>query len=215
MNFARTLFTTLLFCACTFSLGAVSVKTNGIPNQALYGIDFGDGVRFYHGKEATAHSISLQEYVTSAFRVVEINIVTEGSGLLRIYHSRSLKAGELAKALSDTGTAAGIPSSSIVQRPLPPQIQDMANRASGVADSITGDTVIKEYPIATHAHTIEFRINSRNELLDLHDQLKKHWLKEPAYFENGQIVTEGEETATTQSEMKPRSLGGTLFTVSS
>lgn len=209
----RLLIPALLLCllsGLSSQLCAVTVTTRGINNPAIYGIDFGDGLRAYYGKEERVLSISQQEYVTATFRVLEINIVTDGSALLRIYYSRPLRVGELAQALSDSGTAAGIPAGSIIQQPLPPQVQAMADRASGVADAATSSTVIKEYPIATHAHTIEFRINDRDELIELHDQLKKHWLKEPAYFEGGQIV---DEDGATDKEMKPRSLGGTLFKV--
>lgn len=190
---------------------AVNVITKGIRNPALFGIEFPGDARSYHAREASVLSISKQEYVTAAFKVVELNIVTDGPALLRIYHSRALKPGELTQALGQGATAAGLPGSSIVQTPLPPGIEKMADKASGVADAITKDTVLKEYPYATHAHTIEFRISSRNELLELHDELKKHWLKEPAYFEGGQIVDEA--TGSSQRELKPRSLGGTLFKV--
>ncbi|HKK19340.1 MAG TPA: hypothetical protein VJ952_11730 [Opitutales bacterium] len=191
-------------------LHAVSVTTGGIRNQALFGIQFPGDARSYHAQEKAVLSISAQEYVTAAFRVLEVNIVTDGPALLRIYYSRALKPGELQAALGDTAAASGVPGSSIVKTPLPPQVEAMAGRASGMADSITSETVIKEYPIATHAHTIEFRVTSRSELLELHDELKKHWLKEPAFFENGQIIDGSEAT---NKEMKPRSLGGTLFTV--
>ena len=111
--------------------------------------------------------------------------------------------------MSDGLGAAGIPGgSSIIQRPLPPQVQAMADRAAGVSEAVTGTEVMKEYPIATHAHTIEFRIGSREELLELYQELKRHWLKEPAFFEGGQIVSEDESTG---KEMKPRSLGGTMY----
>ncbi len=206
----RIVFSALLLCVLGTQLSAVTVTTHGIKNKAIYGIDFGDDLRAYYGKEADVLSISQQEYVTAAFRVLEINIVTDGTALLRIYYSRPLRAGELAKALSNSGTAAGIPAGSIITQPLPPQVQALADRASGIAEAATSSTVIKEYPIATHAHTIEFRINSREELIDLHDQLKKHWLKEPAYYEAGQIVDEADAV---DKEMKPRSLGGTLFKV--
>ena len=52
----------------------------------------------------------------------------------------------------------------------------MADRAAGVSEAVTGTEVMKEYPMATHAHTIEFRVGSRAELLELHQELKKHWL---------------------------------------
>ncbi len=192
------------------SASAVNVTTNAIKNGAIFGIEFPGGARSYHAKEASVLSISKQEYVTATYRVLEVNIVTEGPALLRIYHSRALKAGELKNALGEVAKSSGAPGSSIVETPLPPQIEAMAGRGSDIADSLTSDTVFKEYPIATHAQTIEFRVSSRNELLQLHDELKKHWLKEPAFFEGGQIVEQGESR---QSEKKPRSLGGTLFQV--
>lgn len=202
-----------LFCltALLGELSAVSVTTRGVRNPAIYGITFPGDSRAYYGLEAGVQSISTQEYVTAAFRVTELNIVTQGTALLRIYYSRPLRPGELQKALADGAGAAGVPGgSSIIQRPLPPQVQDMADRAAGVTEAVTGTEVLKEYPIATHAHTIEFRIGSRDELIELHDELKKHWLKEPAFFESGQIVDEEEAVS---KEMKPRNLGGTLFRV--
>ncbi|MFO8026584.1 MAG: hypothetical protein R6U56_02845 [Opitutales bacterium] len=194
----------------TLPLNAVDVITRGIKNPALFGIEFPDDARSYHAREAGVLSISKQEYVTAAFRVLEVNIVTNGPALLRIYHSRPLKPGEVSGAFGRAAQASGLPAPSIIQTPLPPQVEAMAERGSEVADTITNQTVIKEYPLATHAHTIEFRVSSRNELLALHDELRKHWLKEPAYFEGGRMV---EPDETTQKEMKPRSLGGTLFKV--
>ena len=180
-------------------------------NQAIYGIEFPEESRTYYGSEAGVQSISTQEYITANFRVIELNIVTQGSALLRIYYSRPLRPGELQQAMSDGLGAAGIPavvpsSNAHSLRKCKP----IADRAAGVSEAVTGTEVMKEYPIATHAHTIEFRIGSREELLELHQELKKHWLKEPAFFEGGQIVSEDESTG---KEMKPRSLGGTLFKV--
>ena len=207
----RKILTALLLIAFSCQLSAVTVTTRGVRNQAIYSIEFPEETRTYSGSEAGVQSISIQDYITSNFRVIELNIVTQGSALLRIYYSRPLRPGELQQAMSDGLGAAGIPGgSSIIQRPLPPQVKALADRAAGVSKAVTGTEVMKEYPIATHAHTIEFRIGSRDELLELHQELKKHWLKEPAFFESGQIVSEDEST---DKEMKPRSLGGTLFKV--
>jgi len=189
---------------------AVSIDSQGIDNKSLYGIEFSGDTRAYYGRESGIFSISKQEYVTANFRVLEVNVVTNGPALLRIYHSRPLEPGELATALSDAAQKMGVPGASIAQKQLPKSVTNLTEKAAELSDTITSSTVMKEYPYATHAHTIEFRISSRNELLKLHDELKKHWLKEPAFFEAGQIV---EEDGATDKEMKPRSLGGTLFTV--
>jgi hypothetical protein len=207
----RKILTALLLTIFSCQLSALSVTTRGVRNQAIYGIEFPAETRTYYGSEAGVQSISTQDYITTNFRVIELNIVTQGTALLRIYYSRPLRPGELQQAMTKGIGAAGIPGgSSIIQRPLPPQVQAMADRASSVSEVVTGTEVMKEYPMATHAHTIEFRIGSRKELLELHQELKKHWLKEPAFFEGGQIVSEDEST---DKEMKPRSLGGTLFKV--
>ena len=206
----RKILTPLLLTAFGCQISAVSVTTRGVRNQAIYGIEFPKESRTYYGSEAGVQSISTQDYITGNFRVIELNIVTQGTALLRIYHIRPLRSGELQQAMSDGLGATGIPGSSIIQRPLPPQVQAIADRAASVSEVVTGTEVMKEYPMATHAHTIEFRIGSRNELLELHEELKKHWLKEPAFFEGGQIISEDEST---DKEMKPRSLGGTLFKV--
>lgn len=199
-----------LFCITAPSLIAVTVDSKGIKNKAIFGIEFPGVNRDYIAQEQAVSSISMQHYITSSFNVLELNIVTDGAALVRIYHSRAIKPGELQAALSDGASAAIGAPSSIIQRPLPPKIQQLADRASGTEEALTSSTVIKDYPHATHAHTVEYRISSRAELLDLYDEVRKHWLKEPAYYEAGQIVDE--EDAVDQ-EMKPRSLGGTLFKV--
>ncbi|MFQ3226028.1 MAG: hypothetical protein ACI8Z5_002297 [Lentimonas sp.] len=206
---SKQLLSALLLCCVVSSLGAVSVRSRAIKNKALFGITFPNDTKEYYGKEAAIHSISKQEYITSGYRVVEINIVTAGNGLLRIYHSRALKIGELQAAMADGAAAAGVPST-MQPSPLPPGVQAMADRASGVAEAMTSDTVMKEYPLATHARTIEYRVQTRSELLDLFDELQKHWLKEPAYYEGGQIVEADESIS---KKMEPRSLGGTRFIV--
>jgi hypothetical protein len=202
-------FLPILLCCFASSLSAVSIESDAIRNQALYAITFPGDSKEYYGKEAAIHSISKQEYITSGFRVIEINIVTAGNGLLRIYHSRPLKPGELQAAMMDGAKAAGVPSA-IQRSPLPPSVKEMADRASGAVEAATSDTVMKEYPLATHARTIEYRVQTRSELLDLYDELEKHWRKEPAYFENGTIVNEDESIS---KKMEPRSLGGTRFIV--
>jgi len=199
----------LCFLSAAGIAAAVQVNSNAIPNRALFQIDFPGESRGFLGKEDAVTSVSKQEYITGSFRVVEVNIVTEGNALLRVYYSRPLKAGEAQAALDDATSSASGGSVTPFRSPLPESVQQMADRAANVTETVTGDTVIKEYPIATHAGTIEFRVRKRSEVIELYDELMKHWTKEPAFFEGGQIVDE----ESTQSERKPRSLGGTIFTI--
>ncbi|WP_269525958.1 hypothetical protein [Coraliomargarita parva] len=190
-------------------LHAVQVRSNAIDNKQIFGIQFPGEGRAFYGRENAVASVSLQEYVTAAYKVTEINLVTEGDALLRIYYSRTLKPAELRDVAADaTSAAIGAPA---YQRNLPSPVLQAADRAANVADTVTASTVVKEYPLATHAHTIEYRVRRRDELLDLFKELQKHWLKKPAFFVDGQIVDEGNNLQ--NEELKPRSLGGTLFTV--
>lgn len=190
-------------------LSALQVRQDEIPNKSIFGIEFPGTTRGFYAKEATVQSVSIQEYSTGAFQVLEINVVTEGPALLRIYHSRPMRAGEVADAATGVARAAG-PGGSLIRSPLPANVESMLDRsAQQAADSLTDGNVIKEYPIATHSRTIEFRLRSRNELIELYDELRKHLIREPAFFEDGRIVS----ASGTNTEERPRSLGGTLFVV--
>lgn len=190
LTLATTLISTTLFAA--------TADRNAIRNKQIFGIEFPGERRAFYAAESSVRSISLQEYITTGFRVVEINVVTNGNALLRIYYARTLRAGEATEALGNATAKLGVPSTSF--RPgLPANVQALADKASQKTEEITGDTVIKEYPLATHARTIEYRLTSLDELLDLFDKLQKHWLKEPIEDESGNT--------------EPRALGGTRFKV--
>jgi len=181
-------------------------------NPKLYGIVFPETGRSFFGREADVLSISSQEYITTAFNVLEVNIVTGGPALLRIYHTRPLRPGEMEQALTGGMKSSGMPGSSIIRSPMPRSVTErMDERIEKIADTLTGTTVIKEYPLATHAHTIEFRVSSRKELLKLYQELEKHWRKEPAFFDSeGQFQGEQEAEGL---EKKARGLAGTIFLV--
>lgn len=190
------------------SLPAVTVNSNSISNKAVFGILFPRETRAFYGKESAISSITLQEYITTSFNVVELNIIMNGDALLRIYHSRPIGPRELDEALGR------LPAGVDTQAALPSAVREAANRLSTLSERATSDTVIKEYPLATHAKTVEFRISRRGELLDLFEQLKKHWLKEPDASEEGETNGAVETTESTETQIAPLSLGGTLFTIS-
>ena len=177
---------------------ALKVESGALGTDAVFGIAFPSETRAYYARADAVRSVSLQSYITSAFKVVELNVVTEGPALMRVYHSRALKPGELEAAMRDSASAAGAGST---PQPLPPSVRQMAERAANATEPLTGDTVTKSYPAATHAHTVEYRVRSRGELLELFAALRDHWLEVPVDTEGG--ADSGDS----------RSLGGTLFTV--
>lgn len=186
---------------------ALQIDSEKLKNDAIFGIEFPEASRAFYGDVNEVQSISVQDYLTASFRVTELNIVNGGSALLRIYYSRPLRPGELQNALADGAKAAGAPGgSSIIKSPVPPQVQAMADRARGVSDAVTGTEVLKEYPIATHAHTIEYRVSSSGELLELHAALIDHWTRE-------EEDTEESEANSGENGVKQLRLGGTVFTV--
>lgn len=213
MNLFRTIRSCFLMALGTSHAFALQVDSEGSTNDAIFGIEFPEASRVFYGHANRVQSISVQDYLTASFRVTELNIVNQGSALLRIYYSRPLRPGELQKALADGARAGGVPgASSIMQSPTPPQVQALADRAQGVADAVTGTEVLKEYPTATHAHTVEYRVSSRGELLDLHTALIDHWTEKPIPEDEAIGGGEGEAAGSDESA-ETLSLGGTVFTV--
>lgn len=190
-----------LLLALNIPLLAVDVKRGAIRNKGIFGIEMADGMRKFFAKEAAVRSMSTQQYISNGFIVLELNVVTDGSGLLRIYHSRPLSAEELSQAMSSAAGATGAPTGN-GSYALPLGVTDVTSRAEDAYDALTDGTVIKDYPNATHAHTIEYRIRSRAELIELFEELEKHWLRE-----EDQEPAAGEARA----ETGRRTLGGTLF----
>lgn len=190
------------------SAQAVAVQRDAFQNKTAYAIEFLEEGRSYVGKTSAISSISIQDYITAPFKVIELNIVTNGNALVRIYHSRILNAIEAQAASGQPAEAA--PGFGSFRQPLPASVQAMADKAAGVSETLTDSTIIKEYPLATHARTIEYRVRSQTELLELYDLLKKHWLNEPAdSISQPDETNEAEEVTSTE----PLNLGGTQFTI--
>ena len=64
----------------------------------------------------------------------------------------------------------------------PSAVANIANRAKEIANQAGGKTgvdastaVHKEYPITTHAKTIEFRLSDVDDLTSLYNSLEKAW----------------------------------------
>ena len=87
---------------------------------------------------------------------------------------------------------------------------------TSIVETPTVTTVIKEYPIATHAKNIEYRLSRLSELIDLYESLVKHWGGEK--INNSDSLSINKETGkitsdnTKQSSGKLR-LGGSVFTI--
>ncbi len=105
-------------------------------------------------------AVSKHSYIVSKSLVVhEVNVQTSGSGLVRFYTfevpGESSEA-NIAKNLIDRGKS----------------IVEQGGRRAGVD---TNTTVEKEYPVTTHAHTIEYRLFDKGDLDQLYSSLKRSW----------------------------------------
>ena len=105
--------------------------------------------------------VSLHEFNLPGGRVTELNIVTEGAGLARFYY--------MEPSLPGGGTAAAE-----VART---RLTELANTAAErTGTDKTWEKVQKDYPLATHAHTIEFRLQNKADLTSLHSSAKRAWM---------------------------------------
>jgi hypothetical protein len=106
-------------------------------------------------------SVSVHEFSVTGGRVTELNVDTSGSVCARFYFMEPVKAGS---ALSAT--------------------ELVKERATEVADTLAERTgtektwrkVVKDYPLATHAHTVEYRLQFKEDVSAIHSSVKSAWM---------------------------------------
>ena len=137
---------------------AVQVQNNALPNPKLFGLRFSGAGGEFIGKTELVGSVALQKYVTATFEITELNIDLTGINTqLRIYSSEPLK------------------SSSV----LPGDRNVVTNPLDRLNPKLTGKLnklVYKDYPVTTHAKTLEFKVASQADLVDLHAQIRNRWI---------------------------------------
>jgi hypothetical protein len=127
--------------------------TPGPTRVALWRCDLPGGV--YEVAIRNIISVSTHEYVVdAAARVTELNIDTGGNLEVRFYYIEPLVA----------TTPDGIGQSVL------DKAQSLANEAAGrlnPGDQPPWEKVMKNYPTTTHAHTVEYRLDSLDDLQKL------------------------------------------------
>ncbi|HVE15794.1 MAG TPA: hypothetical protein VNB29_03615 [Chthoniobacterales bacterium] len=113
------------------------------------------------------NAVSSQEYVLDGVaRVTEVNISTAGG----IFQPRFYYLEMIA-----TGAAANVPGAAAATDPVQPAAQSAADNAVP-PEQQPWAKVVKNYPTTTHAGTIEFRMNTKEELQALFDSVERVWL---------------------------------------
>lgn len=179
--------------------GGVVANVDAIPNKQLFGIDFGEGREFY-GRVNAINSVSLQEYITPPFVVTEMVIDMASSPLqLRIYTTEPLDPVTEAAEVSRSAVAQVPFGSTVLDNSL--SGYDKASRPvrdtlGGVAGSIPAR---KDYPVATHAKTIEYKLKSREDLTTLFFNVRDRWLRRSEIEQSEEFETTQTETTTDDS----------------
>lgn len=102
-------------------------------------------------------SVSLHSYLLDASVVVtEVNVDTEGNSQVRFYHIEPVSPESL-----DAVT-------NVLQ-----QVQAAADSVTGRVGLTEHNMVQKKYPVTTHAKIIEYRLQTRESLVQLYDSAKK------------------------------------------
>lgn len=109
----------------------------------------------------TIRSLSSHEYVVEGVaKVTEVNIATDSSALARFYVLEPL----VPQAPGGIGQSA----LNLLQE----KAQEAVSRA-GAGDAL--HRVVKNYPAATHAHTIEYRLGDLGQLRKLYQDIERAW----------------------------------------
>ncbi len=114
-------------------------------------------------------SISSHEYtVDGAARVTEVTVATNSTVEARFYYLEPV----IADASSASATASTL--QAIQQRNY-----DAVTSASGAEP--VWEKVVKNYPTTTHAHTVEYRLGSKENLQQIYSSLEQAWTTGKGY----------------------------------
>ena len=107
-------------------------------------------------------SVGKHEYlVDGGFVVTEVTINTVGSAIARFYYGEPYRP--------DVPSATG----ATINRRIQDTVDTVKERTGA---NQTDRLVIKNYPTSTHAHTIEFRLNNKDNLEALFQSVNRSWM---------------------------------------
>jgi hypothetical protein len=121
----------------------------------------------YMVARSAINAISSQSYVVDgAARVTEVNISTSGVFQPRFYYI---------EPLSDAAVQ-NVPGAGVAADRAKAALQTAAGQVSSEAADAPWTKVVKTYPTTTHAGTIEFRLDSLDQLQQLLDSVEHAWM---------------------------------------
>jgi hypothetical protein len=155
------------FAAMAFALSARAQEPTPTPDQASRGTWTANlpGGTYIVGLSAIT-SVSIHDYVVDgAARVSEVNVSALGSEAVRFYYIEP----NTPQAPDGVGQSA----INLIKE----KAQDAISRGGG--DDVWMK-VVKNYPTTTHAHTVEYRLPTRESLQKLFESVKDSWTRRRA-----------------------------------
>jgi hypothetical protein len=152
--------------APTSSSSGTSTNTGGAPSTRPYWrAELAGGI--YMAALGSITSIAIHDYlVDGVIQVTEVTVETSGSALARFYAMTRL----------NIPTPGGVGQSTIEEGMK--QLERLGETATGSSgSSAPWRQVIKNYPLTTHARTIEFRLGSKTDCQALFDSIDAAWRK--------------------------------------
>jgi len=163
----------LLLAAALLAAGsaqALQIRARAFPNQGIFGVEVaGSDVGFYARADQIL-SVSFQEYTTGSFIVAEVTIDVANSGQqLRIYAARPPGTADAVdranRGLQANAQNRGLEPGQATQVPVPGPLAVLEQKVDNLRTKTTDGLVVKPWPTATHAKTVEMTVASRAEIL--------------------------------------------------
>ncbi len=193
-----------LLTALPAANGSLIIRYGEINNPGIFGVQFPNELSFY-GRADMVYAISLQQYQTGPYLVTEMVVDIGGvTSQFRVYATEPFDAAStLQKRLPD-----GTPGAVKQQTGVPPAVQKLRKKGEETLDPSQSGLVVKDYPVATHAKTIEYRLSKAEDVQDLYEAMMDLYIRR-----GREAVVSRRESVDNSEEIKQEinRLGGTLF----
>ena len=207
----------LLFVFTASPLWGLQVFDNLIANKNIFGIRFSESKQEFYALVPSVRSISIHKYVTSTYKVTELNVDTGNASLLRIYATEPIAQTIISEIQNKSNQFNQLP----IQKNPFEKLDPIKEKA---LDALPLPVVFKEYPVTTHAKTIEYQLSTSGQVQELYTALRDNWGGEESDAqkqsnsdsEENQSNLDNEENQSDNNTNKPRqirTLRGKLFSI--
>ncbi len=142
---------------------ALNIDDSSIENKNVFGLIFPDG-NSYYGLADQISNVSIQSYIAGPLAITEVSINLSGSPVqLRIYNAKANTANNINAELKKN-----LPENLKPYAEIPNNIKDNSKLIKTIDNSLAVPLVVKDYPMTTHAKTIEFVVQDLDELMNFY-----------------------------------------------